>query len=165
MSDAFRKREVLDARTRRLSKKYDLRTHYFDAECLYEDGDLALTLSEFLTKLLPEQKFRVIESLTPDQQQILVQVFYHDTLVAKVTSEFGGDYLPDSFYAALDSIPVRAQSKREMWMMNPRLYGQDGCYVSGTAQNLLAARQEGLPLLLPTETTDYMLEADISEFE
>ncbi|MBC6613101.1 hypothetical protein H8B15_19415 [Hymenobacter sp. BT507] len=158
-------KEKLDARIERLSKKYDLRVHYFDAECLYDEGDLALTLSEFLTKLLPEQQFRVTESLTPNKQQVIAQVFYQDTIVGEVTSEVGGDYLPDSFYTALDSIPARAKSKREMWMVNPRLYGQDGCYISGTTRNLMAARQEGLPLLLPTETTDDMMKADISDFE
>ncbi len=158
-------KEPLDVRIDRLSRKYDLRVHYFDAECLYERGDLAAALSEFLTKLLPEQKFKFTESLSLNRQQVIARVSYRDKLVGTVVSNVGGDYLPDSFYAALDSIPSRAGSKREIWVVNPRLYGQDGCFVSGTVQSLLAAKREGLPLLLPTEGIEEMMRADISEFE
>ncbi|GAA4368384.1 hypothetical protein GCM10023185_41110 [Hymenobacter saemangeumensis] len=158
-------KEPLDARIARLSKKYDLRIHYFDAECLYDEGDLAATLLEFLTELLPDEKFSVIESMSPNRQQVIARVSYQGEVIEEVISNVGGDYLPESFYQALDSIPVRAGSKREIWAVNPRLYGQDGCFLSGTAQNLLAARQEGLPLLLPTESVDDMMRADISEFE
>jgi hypothetical protein len=158
-------KEALDARIARLGKKYDLRIHCFDAECLYNEGDLAATVLEFLTELLPDEKFSVVELLSPNRQQVIARVSYQGEVIEEVVSNVGGDYLPESFYEALDSIPARAGSKREIWVVNPRLYGQDGCFLSGTAQNLLAARQEGLPLLMPTESIDDMMQADISEFE
>jgi hypothetical protein len=158
-------KEHLSDRIERLGRKYQLQVHYFDAECLYDDGDLAATLSAFLTTLLPGEEFHIVEVPSADGQQVLARVSYCGREIGTVYSNAGGDYLPGSFYEVLEAIPAQIGSSRCICMVNPRLFGQDGCYVSGTLHHLQQARHDGLPLVLPDEAPDEWQKADLSEFE
>lgn len=157
--------ETLDARIERLSNKYHLHSHSFDAECLYEKGDLSSTMREFLSELLPEEEFSITETLSEDSKQYVAKIDFNQKEVGVVASNIGGDYLPDSFYSTLEEIPIIIGSSKRICMINPRLFGQEGCYISGTEKDLLAAKKDGLPLVFSHESVEDMMKADISEFE
>jgi hypothetical protein len=154
-------KESLPARMERLNAKYKLRSYYFDAECLYDEGDLARITQECLHELLPEEAFTVEEAATGNNGAAVATVYYQGKEVGSISSE-GGDYLPDDFYQEVEELPERIGSISRIYMLNPRLFGQDGCYVSGSHENLLAAKKEGLPLVLPDQN---YLDEDLSEFE
>jgi hypothetical protein len=158
-------KETLDARIQRLGKKYDLHAHYFDAECLYEPGDLAATTDEFLAELLPTDRFEVKETLSDNGKQYIATVYHAGKVVGIITADVGGDYLPDQFYSVVEAIPERMNHSRRIYMINPLLFGQDGCFVSGTEKNLLQARHDGLPVVLPEDGMEEWKKADLSEFE
>ncbi len=149
----------------RLAKKHKLQTHYFDTECLYEEGDLSAAIIEFLTKLLPNEKFRIAESLSNNGSRYVAQIFHTEKKVGEVVADVGADYLPENFFAVLEAMPTAIGSENKIYMANPRLFGQEACYVSGKEEDLMSARGDGLPLVLPTETMDDIMAADISRFK
>ena len=154
-------KEVLPTRMEELSNKYKLRSYYFDAECLYAGGDLARITQECLNELLPEEDFLVKEASVGTNGAAVATIYYKGREAGTISSE-GGDYLPDDFYQEVEELPERIGSGSRIYMLNPRLFGQDGCYVASSRENMLAAKREGLPLVLPGQN---FLEEDLSEFE
>jgi hypothetical protein len=71
------------------------------------------------------------------------------------------DWLPDTFFEELESIPEIFKTGLKYYSINPAigLTGQDSWYFCGTEINLKEARKEGIPLVFPgddiTETQEF----------
>lgn len=135
-----------------LKIKYQLTDFQFDTECIYNLGDLSTLLRNVVTTTLSEKPITVTEKLSEDGQQYIATLTYK-TINLEVMADAFSDWLPDTFFIQLESIPHTFQTDKHYYSINPALglTGQDAWYFCGSEQQLRQARVEGLPLVFPGE--------------
>lgn len=144
----------------RIQAKYALLDVNFDTECLYDLGDLSTLLRRIVDECLPELPLHIHEEFSADRTEFVATITT-DKASLVFTAAVGDDWLPDQFPEQLESLPSVFGSDKKLYCINPAigLTGQDAWYFCGTEAQLVAARQEGLPLIFPgedcTETAEY----------
>ncbi len=132
--------------------KYQLVDFGFDTECIYDKGDLSSILSDIIGGTLPELNIKIAEEISVDGQQYIATLSNEGTSMQLYADTFT-DWLPDTFFDLLESIPVVFGSEKRYYSINPAigLTGQETWYFCGTEENLKQARAAGLPLVYPGE--------------
>lgn len=144
-----------------LKQQYHLVDFNADAECIYDKGDLSNLLSGIIDATIPELHIRISEEISDDGKQYIATLTNPQTSLQIFADTFT-DWLPDTFFDELESIPAVFGSDKRYFMINPAigLTGQDCWYFCGTEENLRKARAAGLPLIYPGENY-----ADTEEFK
>jgi len=143
-----------------LAKQYQLTEFKFDTECIYDKGDLSYLISHIIDATLPGINISIVEEVSVDGSQY-VATLSNGALNMQIFADTDADWLPDTFFIQLESIPVFFKSGKFYYSIIPAigLTGQDAWYFCGTETNLKAARKNGIPLIFPgediTETQEF----------
>jgi len=144
----------------RLKEKYSLTDCGFDAECIYQLGDLSELLKTSLNKLLPDIELSILEQLK--NGRYAATIVHNGVFIIEIYADKDADWLPDDFWEIFDSIPNRLGLQRLFCSINPRLTGQATWYLCGTKEQVENAKKEELPIVLHGEN---IFEMDLSEYE
>jgi hypothetical protein len=152
--------DLLCQKITELKSKYNLTDFTFDAECIYDKGDLSHLIQSIINTTLSGYGIIITEELSEDGQQYIVTLSTRARQMRIVADTFS-DWLPDTFFMEMESIPLFFETGLCYYSINPAigLTGQEAWYFCGTETDLKAARREGLPLIYPgenpTETAEF----------
>ena len=150
----------LSKEIQRLKEKYNLTDFGFDAECIYQLGDLSELLKNSLKRLLPDIELGIEEQLK--NGRYVATIIHNGDFIVEIYANNDSDWLPDDFWELFDSIPNRLGLRRFFCSINPQLTGQTIWYLCGTNEQINSAKRDGLPIVLPGEN---IFEMDLSEYE
>ncbi|NOS92614.1 MAG: hypothetical protein HOP30_11870 [Cyclobacteriaceae bacterium] len=150
----------LSKEVQRLKEKYNLTDCGFDAECIYQLGDLSELLKNSLKKLLPDIELGVEEQLK--NGRYAATIVHNGDFIIEVHADQDSDWLPEDFWELFDSIPNKLGLWRLFCSINPQLTGQATWYLCGTNEQLDNAKKDGLPIVFRGEN---IFEMDLSEYE
>lgn len=150
----------LSEEVQKCKEKYNLTDCGFDAECIYQLGDLADLLKDALQKLLPDIDFSIAEQLKNGRYAAAIS--NNGIEIIEIYADTNSDWLPDDFWELFDSIPGRLGLQRLFCVINPQLTGQASWYLCGKSEDLMHAKNDGLPIVFRHEN---IFEADLSDYE
>ncbi|RZK14382.1 MAG: hypothetical protein EOO43_16420, partial [Flavobacterium sp.] len=110
--------EKLQQEIQQLTIKHNLKDFNFDAECIYNEGDLSGLLKEIIDKSLPELHLKISERISEDGQQYIATISNQDTSM-EITADTYSDWLPDHFFMQIEGIPKHFGSNKIYVMINP----------------------------------------------
>jgi hypothetical protein len=114
-------------------------------------------LEKIISEALPELNVSISEHISEDRKNYMAVLSNEITSVAIETSA-EGDYVSEYAFEKIEILPSFFGSRKTLWSINPRLLGQDVWLFCGLEEDLLKAKNAGLPLHNPTEPFDWEAE-------